>query len=187
MTNLNQQLGPKQLEVLHELLPASTVMAALVNPTNPNSEAHATDLQAAARALGLDLHILHASTEADFDPVFKTLIELRAGGLLIGKDAFLLSRSRQLGALTASRAIPAIYQFREFAEAGGLVSCGSSITEAYRQAGAYTGRILKGEKPGDLPVQQSTKLELVLNLKTAKAFGLTVPQALLGRVDDVIE
>ena len=187
MTNLNQQLGPKQLEVLHELLPASTVMAALVNPTNPNSEAHATDLQAAARALGLDLHILHASAEADFDPVFKTLIEMRAGGLLIGNDAFLLSRSRQLGALTASRAIPAIYQFREFAEAGGLVSYGSSITEAYRQAGAYTGRILKGEKPGDLPVQQTTKLELVLNLKTAKAFGLTVPQALLGRVDDVIE
>jgi putative tryptophan/tyrosine transport system substrate-binding protein len=187
VTNLNQELGPKQLEVLHELLPASTVMAALVNPTNPNSQAHETDLQAAARALGLDLHVLHASTEADFDPVFKTLIELRAGGLVIGNDAFLLSRLRQLGALTASRAIPAINQFREFAEAGGLLSYGSSITEAYRQVGVYTGRVLKGEKPSDLPVQQSTKLELILNLKTAKALGLTVPQALLGRADDVIE
>jgi putative tryptophan/tyrosine transport system substrate-binding protein len=162
-------------------------MAALVNPTNPNSQAHETDLQAAARALGLDLHVLHASTEADFDPIFKTLIELRAGGLVIGNDAFLLSRLRQLGALTASRAIPAINQFREFAEAGGLLSYGSSITEAYRQVGVYTGRVLKGEKPSDLPVQQSTKLELILNLKTAKALGLTVPQALLGRADDVIE
>jgi putative ABC transport system substrate-binding protein len=144
-------------------------------------------LQAAARALGLDLHVLHASTEGDFDPVFTTLIGLRAGGLVIGNDAFLLSRSRQLGALTASRAIPAIYQFREFAAAGGLLSYGSSITEAYRQVGVYTGRVLKGEKPGDLPVQQSTKLELILNLKTAKALGITFPLSLLGRADEVIE
>ena len=187
VTNLNQELGPKQLEALRELVPTATVMAALINPTNPNAETHARDLQAAARTLGLQLHVLHASTERDFDPVFASLVQLRAGGLVIGSDAFLLSRSKQLGALTVSRAVPAIYQFREFVAAGGLLSYGSSITEAYRQVGVYTGRILKGEKPADLPVQQSAKVELILNLKTAKALGLTVPHSLLGRADEVIE
>jgi putative tryptophan/tyrosine transport system substrate-binding protein len=162
-------------------------MAALINPTNPNAETHARDLQAAARALGLQLHVLHASTEHDFDPVFASLVQLRAGGLVIGSDAFFVSRSKQLGALTVSRAVPAIYQFREFAAAGGLLSYGSSIADAYRQVGIYTGRILKGEKPADLPVQQSAKVELILNLKTAKALGLTVPLSLLGRADEVIE
>jgi putative tryptophan/tyrosine transport system substrate-binding protein len=187
VTNLGLELGPKQLEVLRELVPTATVMAALVNPTNSNAESHSIDLRAAARTLGLELHILHASTERDFDPVFATLAQLRASGLVIGTDAFFVSRGAQLGALTARHAVPAIHAFREFAAAGGLLSYGSSITDAYRLVGVYAGRILKGEKPADLPVQQSTKVELILNLKTAKALGLTVPLSLLGRADEVIE
>jgi putative ABC transport system substrate-binding protein len=187
VTNLNLELGPKQLEVLRELLPAATVMAALVNPTNPNANAHSSDLQTAARKLGIQLHILHASSELDFETVFTSLVQTRASALVIGSDAFLLSRSKQLGALTARHAVPAINQFREFVEAGGLLSYGSSITDAYRQVGVYTGRILKGEKPAELPVMQSTKVELILNLKTARALGISMPNALLGRADEVIE
>jgi putative tryptophan/tyrosine transport system substrate-binding protein len=187
VTNLNLELGPKQLEVLHELVPTATVMAALVNPTNPNAEMHARDLQTAAGTLGVQLRVLHASAERDFDTVFAAMVQLRAGGLVIGSDAFLLSRGAQLGALSVRHAVPAINQFREFAAAGGLLSYGSSITDAYRRVGVYTGRILKGEKPVDLPVQQSSKVELIINLKTAKALGLTVPLPLLGRADEVIE
>jgi putative ABC transport system substrate-binding protein len=187
VTNLNLDLGPKQLEVLHQLVPTATVMAALVNPTNPNAEMHARDLQTAAGTLGVQLRVLHASAERDFDTVFAAMVQLRAGGLVIGSDAFLLSRGAQLGALSVRHAVPAINQFREFAAAGGLVSYGSSITDAYRRVGVYTGRVLKGEKPADLPVQQSSKVELIINLKTAKALGLAVPLSLLGRADEVIE
>ena len=187
VTNLNLELGSKQLEVLRELLPAATSMAALVNPTNPNADAHSSDLQAAARKLGIELHILHASSERDFDAVFTSLVRTRAGALVIGSDPFYVSRSKQLGALTARHAVPAIYQFREFVEGGGLLSYGSSITDAYRLVGVYTGRILKGEKPADLPVQQSAKVELIINLKTAKALGLTYRRPLLARADEVIE
>jgi putative ABC transport system substrate-binding protein len=187
VTNLNLELGPKQLEVLRELLPAATVMAALVNPTNPNADSHTSDLQTAARKLGIQLQILHASSERDFETVFTSLVQARASGLVIGADAFLLSRSKQLGALSTRHAVPAIYQFREFVEAGGLLSYGSSITDSYRQLGVYTGRILNGEKPADLPVQQSTKVGLIINLKTAKLLGLEVPPTLLARADEVIE
>jgi putative ABC transport system substrate-binding protein len=188
VTTLSVELGPKRLELLHELIPTATIMAALVNLNNATAfETQSRDLQAGARSLGLQLHVLHASTERDFDAVFTTLVQLRAGGLAIGGDAFLNSRSEQLAALALRHAVPAIHQPREFAAAGGLMSYGGSPTESYRPFGVYTGRILKGEKPADLPVQQSTKVELILNLKTAKALGLTVPQLLLGRADEIIE
>jgi putative ABC transport system substrate-binding protein len=185
---LDVELGPKRLQLLHELAPTATIIAALVNPTDPaRAETTSKELQAAARTLGLQLHVLHASTDRDFDTVFARLVELRAGGLVIGGEPFFNSRSEQLGALTLRHAMPTIYQLRAFAAAGGLVSYGGSLTDAYRQVGIYTGRLLKGEKPADLPVQQSTKVEMVINLKTAKMFGLTVPQSLLGRADEVIE
>jgi putative ABC transport system substrate-binding protein len=188
MTSLNVELAPKRLELLHELVPTATVMALLVNPTNPTTvEALSRDVQAAARTLGLQLHILHASTERDFDTVFAALVQLRAGGLAIGADSFLISRNEQLAALAIRHAVPTISAFREFAAAGGLMSYGGSSTDLYRTVGVYTGRILKGEKPADLPVQQSTRVELVINMKTAKALGLTFPITLLGRADEVIE
>jgi len=188
VTALNVELAPKKLELLHELLPAATVMALLVNPTNPvAAETQTRDLLAAARTLGVQLHILHASTERDFDAVFANLVQLRAGALVIGSDLFFTSRSEQLAALTVRHALPSIYQFREFAAAGGLMSYGGSITDWGYQGGVYTGRILAGAKPADLPVQQITKVELVINMKTAKALGLTFPITLLGRADEVIE
>jgi ABC-type uncharacterized transport system substrate-binding protein len=188
VTTLNVEVAPKRLELARELVPTATVIAVLVNPTNPNTETELEHLQAAAQALGLQLHILYASTERNFDTVFATLSQLRAGVLVIsGTDTFLISRSEQLAALTVRHAVPTIFQFREFAAAGGLMSYGGSITDSYRQAGIYTGRILKGEKPADLPVQQSVKVELIINLTTAKALGLTVPTALLVRADEVIE
>ncbi len=187
ITSLNVEIGPKRLELLHELVPTATVIALLVNPTNPNAETLSRDLQAAARTLGLQLHVLHASTERDFDTVFATLAQLRAGGLVISPDAFFSNRSEQLAALTLRHAVPTITQYREFATAGGLMSYGGSITDTFRQVGVYTGRILKGEKPADLPVLQATKFELIINLKTAKTFGLTVPLPLIGRADEVIE
>ena len=188
VSTLGVELGPKRLELLHELVPTATIIALLANPTNPtNAETQSIDVQAAARTLGLELHILHARSEHDFETVFATLLRLRAGGLVIANDGLFLSRAEQLGALTLRHAVPAIFQHREFAAAGGLMSYGGSSTDPYHQAGVYTGRILKGEKPADLPVQQSTKVELILNLKTAKALGLTVPLSLLGRADEVIE
>jgi putative ABC transport system substrate-binding protein len=184
---LNVELGPKQLELLHEMVPAASIVALLVNPTNPNAETVSRDLQAAARTLGLELHVLHASTEPDLETVFATLLQLRAGALIIGADSFLGRRSELLAALALRHMVPVIYQNRDFAAAGGLMSYGGNVTEPHRQVGIYTGRILKGEKPGDLPVMQSSKVELVINMKTAKALGLTVPLPLLAFADEVIE
>ena len=178
---------PKRLELLHELVPTASIMALLVNPTNPNAVTQTKDLQAAARTLGLKLHVLHASSEPDFEAVFTALAGLRAGALVIGADGLFVRRSEQLGALTVHHRVPAIFQDRGFAAAGGLASYGTGIQDAYRLVGIYTGRILKGEKPADLPVQQATKVELIINLKTAKALGLTIPLPLLGRADEVIE
>jgi putative tryptophan/tyrosine transport system substrate-binding protein len=188
VTILDVELGPKRLEMLHALVPTATIIAVLVNPADPSrAEIIVKDLQAAAHTLGLQLSVLHASTDRDFDTVFAGLAQLRAGGLVIGGDPFFNSRSAQLGALTIRHAVPTIYQFRTFAAAGGLASYGASLTDAYRLAGVYTGRVLKGEKPADLPVQQSTKVELIINLKTAKALGLTVPPQIVARADEVIE
>jgi putative ABC transport system substrate-binding protein len=187
VSDLSAQLGPKRLELLHELVPTATTIALLVNPSNPLAETQSKDLQAAARALGLQLHILHAGTEHEFDTVFATVAQLRAGALVIGVDGFFTNRMEQLAALTVRHAVPTIYINREFAAAGGLISYGGSRADAYRLVGIYTGRILKGEKPADLPVQQATKVELFINFKTAKALGLTVPLSLLGRADEVIE
>jgi len=188
ITNLNVEVGPKRLELLRELLPTTTIIALLVNPTNPSvAEPFTRALKAAASTLGLQLHVLQASTEQDFDKVFAALVQLRAGALVIGPDTFFNARSEQLAALSLRHAMPAIFQYREFAVAGGLISYGTDETEFYRLVGVYAGRILKGEKAADLPVQQSTKVELIINLKTAKALGLTVPLPLIGRADEVIE
>ena len=187
VASLNVEIGPKRLELLHELVPSATVIALLVNPASPIAEALATNAHSAARTLGLELHVLHASAERDFDTVFANLRQLRAGGLVIGSDVFFNTQSRRLAALAVHFAVPAIYQYREFVEAGGLMSYGGSLTDPYRLIGLYAGRILKGEKPADLPVQQSTKVELIINLKTARALGLTAPITLLGRADEVIE
>jgi len=186
--SLNAEVGPKRLELLHELVPTATIVALLVNPTNPNlAESTTKNVHAAARSLGLEMHVLHASAERDFDTVFATLVQLRARALVIGADPFFTSRLEQLAALTVRHAMPTGYQFREFTAAGGLMSYGGSLTGTFDAAGVYTGRILKGDKPADLPVQQTTKVELFLNLKTATALGLTVPIPLLGRADEVIE
>ena len=188
VTNINIELAPKRLELLHELLPTTNVIALLVNPTSPDiTKTVSRDLQAAARTLGLQLHILSASTDSDFDAVFATLIQLRAGALMIAPDLFFITRHEELATLTIRHALPAITQYREFATAGGLMSYGGSITDAARRVGVYTGRVLKGEKPADLPVQRSTKVELIINLKTAKTLGLTVSPTLLRRADEVIE
>jgi putative ABC transport system substrate-binding protein len=187
VTQLAVEVMPKRLELAHELVPTATNNAVLVNPTNPNTETQLKDLQAAARTLGLQLHVLQASTERDFNDAFATLVQLRTGALVIGTDGFFLSRSEQLAALTVRHAVPTIFQDRAFAAAGGLMSYGGSTTDSYRQAGVYAGRILKGEKPADLPVVQSTKVELIINLKTAKALSVEVPLALLMRINEAIE
>jgi len=189
VTTLALELGPKRLELLHELVPAAASIALLANPANPiSAETQSRELQAAARTLGLPaLHVRHASREDDFETVFATLVRLRAGGLVITNDALFISRVDQLGELALRHTLPTIFQFREFAAAGGLVSYGSSRHDTSRLAGMYIGRILKGERPADMPVQQATKVELIINLKTAKALGLTVPLALRARADEVIE
>ena len=188
VTNINTELVPKRLELLRELIPTANIIALLVNPTSPFiTESISKDLQSATRALGLQLHILNASTEHDFDTVFATFTKLRADVLVIAPDAMFISQSEQLGALTLRHAVPAVTQFREFAAAGGLMSYGGSFTEPTRLVGVYTGRVLKGEKPADLPVMQATKVELVINLKTAKALGINVPNTLIGRADEMIE
>jgi putative tryptophan/tyrosine transport system substrate-binding protein len=188
VTSLNIELAPKRLELLHELLPSVTSMALLVNPAVPAlAEPVSRSSQAAAQALGLQLHTVHASSDRDFGAVFERLTQLRVGALVIGPDTFFTSHSEQLAKLTVRHEMPAIYQFREFAAAGGLMSYASSETEYYRLVGTYAARVLKGDKPADLPVQRSTKVELFLNLKTAKALGLAIPPTLLARADEVIE
>jgi putative ABC transport system substrate-binding protein len=188
VTQLSTQVAPKRLELLHELIPTASVIALLVDPTDPtNAESVSRAFQVAARSFGLEVHVLTASTERDFDAVFAKLIEFRAGGLVIGSHAFFTSRSEQLAALAVRHAVPTVYAYREFVAAGGLASYGGSVTDAYRLAGVYAARILKGEKPSELPVQQVTKVELFLNLKAAKALGITIPLPLSGRADEVIE
>jgi putative tryptophan/tyrosine transport system substrate-binding protein len=188
VTQTNWEITPKRLQLLHELVPTASVIAILVNSANPTvSETTTKAMQAAAPRFGLELHILNASTERDFDGVFAKLAQLRAGGLVIGQDPFFTSQREQLAALTVRHAVPTIFYGREFVAAGGLLSYGADVADAYRLTGNYTGRVLKGEKPADLPVQQVTKVELYINLKTAKALGVNVPNTLIGRADEVIE
>jgi putative ABC transport system substrate-binding protein len=187
VSQLNVDLGAKRLELLHELVPAATQIAVLVNPTNPAGEALLKEAQVAARVLGVRLSALNASSESEIEGAFAMLVGQRAGALLMQGDPVFIAQRDRIVALAARHAVPAIYQFREFAAAGGLMSYGASITDSYRLAGVYTGRILKGDKPADLPVQQATRFEMVFNLKTAKALGLTVPTSTLLRADEVIE
>jgi putative ABC transport system substrate-binding protein len=188
VTNLNEEVGQKRLEMLHELLPKATIIALLVNPTNPlGGKQYVDALQPTARALGMDLHIVQARTERDLDAAFQRVAQLRADALVISPDLFFRAQTDQLAARALSQALPTIYQYRGFVAAGGLVSYGTDETEYYRLVGFQTAKILNGAKPADLPVQQSTKVELIINLKTAKALGITVPPALSARADEVIE
>jgi putative ABC transport system substrate-binding protein len=185
---LGVEVGPKQLELLHELVPRAASVALLINPTNEAlTEKLVRDAQGAADKLGLRLHILHASAERDFDAAFAALARLGVGALMVGADGFFIARSDELGRLALLHRIPASFHFREFAAAGGLLSYGPSLRDPHRLAGVYAGKILAGAKPGDLPVQQATKVELVINLTAAKALGLDVSPAILARADEVIE
>jgi putative ABC transport system substrate-binding protein len=188
VTTLNLEIGPKRLELLHNLIPSASVIGLLINPTNPRlAERNIKSLQSAGRTFGLEMHVLQAGTEDEFDAVFEELKKIKAGGLLIAADPFFSSHVKQLAALSIRHAVPTVYQFREFAIAGGLLSYGTSFTQSFRTVGNYTGRILKGERPADLPVQQATAVELIINQRTAEALGVTVPQALISRADEVIE
>jgi putative ABC transport system substrate-binding protein len=187
VVSLANELEPKKLELMHGLIPSAKNVGALINPTNPFAQSQIRTLEAAARALGRTVQILNASSERDLDTAFSNLTEQRAGGLVIANDGLFNSKPERLAALALRHAVPTIFHFRAFTAAGGLMSYGGDLVELYRLSGAYTGRILKGEKPADLPVQQSAKVELVINLKTAKALGMTVPISLLGRADEVIE
>jgi len=188
VTQTNQEVTPKRLQLLHELVPSASIMALLVNPASHyQADSQAKGVLSAAHTLGLEPHVLNASTDSDFDAVFTTLTQVRAGGLVIASDPFFIGRSEQLAALTLRHAVPTIFETREFAAAGGLMSYGADIADTYRLAGDYTGRILKGDKPADLPIQLATKVEFYINLKTAKALAITFPLTLLGRADEVIE
>jgi putative ABC transport system substrate-binding protein len=187
VSSLNVELGPKRLELLHELVPTATVIALLVNPDHPLAERQARDLEAAARGFGLQIRVLNARTERDFDAALASAVELRVGGLVIANMTPFVTRTEELGALAARHAVPAIHQSREFAAAGGLVSYSGSGADAFHLVGVYIGRILKGEKAAELPVQQSTKVEMIMNLKAARRLGIAVPLPLLGRADEVIE
>lgn len=188
ITSLNAHVAPKRLELMQELLPKAKRFAVLVNPANQaNLDMTIKGSEAPARALGLQLHFLNASTEHDIESAFEKLAQLEVGGLIVAADIFFNSRAQQFAALTLKHRVPAVHSVRDFAAAGGLVSYGGNIRDSHRQAGVYTARILKGEKPANLPVQQVTKVELTINLKTAKALGITVPNTLIGRADEVIE
>ena len=188
VTTLNHKLVAKRLELMHEIVPGAKSVGLLVNPTSPHlTKIAIQDAEAAARSLSLKLHVLNASTEAEFNAVFAKVAKLRAGGLVIGTDAFFTSRLETLADLAIRHRVPAVYHFREFTAAGGLISYGGSITDAFRETGIYIGRILRGEKPANLPVQQVTKVDLFINLKTAKALGIDVPKALIVRANEVIE
>jgi putative ABC transport system substrate-binding protein len=186
-TQLTVEVGPKRLELAHELLPTATSFTLLINPTSPVAETISREMQSVASTLGLEMHVLQASNESEIEDAFATSDRLGAGAIVIASDAYFNSRDEQLGALTLRYRVPSIYQYRTFAAAGGLMSYGGSISGAYRQAGIYTGRILKGDKPADLPVMQATNIELVVNLKTAKALNVAIPQSILVRADEVIE
>jgi putative tryptophan/tyrosine transport system substrate-binding protein len=186
-TFLTVALGAKRLELLHELVPRAAVIAVLAYPSRPDADSQVSEAQAAASAMGLQLHVFTVRTEAEIEPVFAAMLQHNPGGLLVGTDPFFTNQRHRLAALAARHRVPAIYSLREYAEADGLMSYGASLTEAFHQVGVYAGRILKGEKPGDLPVIQPTKFELVINLKTAKALGLEIPPTLLARADEVIE
>jgi putative ABC transport system substrate-binding protein len=185
--HINVETAPKRLELLHELMPQEKILGLLVNPTNPVAESVVPAVQAAAGSLGVELKVVHARNDEEIDAMFASLPGMRVGALVIGTDPFFTSRTEKLGAMSLRLAMPAIYQYRKFAAAGGVMSYGGSIIDSYHHAGLYAGRILKGERPGDLPVQLSTKIELFFNLKSAKALGLTVPLPLIGRADEVIE
>jgi putative tryptophan/tyrosine transport system substrate-binding protein len=187
VTSLSVEVTPKRLEFLQEAIPTAAVFAVLVNPTSPTIDSQLKSLQAAAQTLRLQFHVLRASTERDFDTVFATLLQLRVGGLVVASDTFLGTHGEQLAGLTIRHAVPAIHQSRDFTIAGGLISYGGNFVESHRQAGVYTGRIIKGDKPADLPVQQVTKVELFINLTAAKTLGLTFPRSLLARADQVIQ
>jgi putative tryptophan/tyrosine transport system substrate-binding protein len=186
-TFLLNTLGPKELEILHELVPKAAQVAALINPKSSTASSQLKDLEDTARAFGQQLSILHASTQSDIETVFSSLAQNQVGGLVIGADAFFFSRRDQFVSLATRYSIPTVYPWREAVVTGGLASYGSSVTDAYRLAGIYIGRILKGDKPANLPVEQSTKTELVINLKTAKALGINIPITLVGRADELIE
>jgi putative ABC transport system substrate-binding protein len=187
VTLLSVEVGPKLLQLLHEAVPAAAVLALLVNPTNPNASTQAKTVQAAAQDLGLQLHVLNAVSPSDFDVAFAKLHELQVAALMIGQDILFGAEQEQLAKLSVRYKIPAIMAQRDFVAAGGLMSYGANQRDVYRQIGIYAGRILKGERPSDLPVMQATNFDLAINLKTAKAFGLNVPLSLLGRADQVIE
>jgi putative tryptophan/tyrosine transport system substrate-binding protein len=184
---LNNEVFPKLAELLHEVLPRAVTVGCLMNPTNPYTKKLLEDVRVAARGFGQQIHVLTVVREADFEPAFATLVELRSDALLVQGDPFINSHAEQVVALATRHALPTIYPFSEYAAAGGLMSYGPSLSDAYRLIGLYSGRILKGERPADLPVQQSTKVELVINLKAAKAIGISIPLPLLGRADEVIE
>jgi putative tryptophan/tyrosine transport system substrate-binding protein len=186
-THFTGALEPKRLELLHELVPKAGVIGVLINPTRPDVEIQLRGVQEAARALGQQIVVPNASSERDIDSAFATLVQQRAGALLVGSDVFFYNQREKLVALAARHAVPAVYQWRDFVAVGGLMSYGTSLRDAYRQMGVYVGRILAAEKPADLPVVQSTKVELIINLKTAKVLGITIPLPLLGRADEVIE